>query len=290
VYAGVEGTLPWRVARPSGAAPDHGWPTLVFLHGCTQDAADAAAGTRLDREATARGWLVIYPEQTPERHPFRCWNWYEPEDFGEVALLLALVDEVAGTEGGNPNHRAVAGMSAGGAMAMRLATEAPRSLRAVFSHSGVDPALVSNQLDALQRMQGVAPSPATPWTGREGFDPASLPPLLLIHGDEDAVVSPLNLGWASDGWRSRLALAGGDAAGGDAAGGDAAAEDPSEEQLTLAGRSVLRRVWGERLVSLAIGGLGHAWSGGDPSGSYTDPEGPAATTILLDFIERVVAP
>jgi poly(hydroxyalkanoate) depolymerase family esterase len=288
LYEGASGTLPWRVARPQGTPPEGGWPTLVFLHGCTQDAADAAAGTDLDLEATAQGWMVIYPEQTADRHPFRCWNWYEPADFGEVALLMALLEEVGIAEGGDPTRRAVAGMSAGGAMAMLLATEAPEAFAAVVSHSGVDPALVSNQLEALQRMQGIAAEggeAAAAETAASGPGVAvPVPPLLLIHGSADGVVSPLNLAWARDGWLARMRSAG----TGGRAGMVAEAALTTEREGVQEGRTVVEQAWGDHLVALTIEGLGHAWSGGDPSGTYTDPEGPRATVRLLDFIAQAV--
>ena len=57
------------------------------------------------------------------------------------------------------------------------------------------------------------------------------------------------------------------------------------------GKSYTKHVYndgdGEPLLELwMIDKMGHAWSGGSPNGSYTDPSGPNATEIIWGFFSK----
>ena len=89
-------------------------------------------------------------------------------------------------------------------------------------------------------------------------------PLLVVQGDRDTTVAPVNAEGLLAPWTRT-----------------AGAE-------TTTGPGWTRRVYRDgdgRAVAewWTIHQLGHAWSGGSPSGSYTDPAGPDASAELVRF-------
>ena len=48
-------------------------------------------------------------------------------------------------------------------------------------------------------------------------------------------------------------------------------------------RAVVRLIHGAEHL---LDGVGHAWSGGSAAGSYTAPQGPDATAMILEFFRR----
>lgn len=239
---------------------EHGERALVLLlHGCTQDAADFARGTRIDVRAAEAGVMVLLPEQTPAAHPQRCWNWYDPaharRDSGEVALIAEMATAVATEHGIDPRRIHLAGISAGGAMAMNIAALFPERFASVAVHSGTPALAATTVVEALMLMRNGAADTA-PLVERvltAMGDRARVIPLLVIHGSADAVVSVKSGRSLAAQWRA------------------------VHERLGADGSAVELRV---------IEGLGHAWSGGDPSGTYTDPATPDVTADVLRFLLR----
>lgn len=244
------GSRDWLLHRaPEPAAR----PALVvMLHGCTQPATDFALGTGMNEAAAAMGWHTLWPEQPGEANAMRCWNWFEPAHqyagAGEPEILAAVIAQALETIGAPEADVFVAGLSAGGAMAAVLAETHPGLMLAAGIHSGLPTGVATSMPAAMAAMRNGAAAPGRP----------SGVPMIVFHGSDDPTVAPSN----------------GDALGRHIRG------------ATRRGRTN-GRAWEMRKGPAGeywrVEGLGHAWSGGNPAGSHTDPAGPDATAEMLRF-------
>jgi poly(hydroxyalkanoate) depolymerase family esterase len=253
-------------SRPAGAQP----PALVvMLHGCTQDPADFAAGTRMNDLAQEQGFIVLYPAQSRRMNPQGCWNWFkhshQRRGRGEPELLASLTREVMQRHGVDPARVYVAGLSAGGAMAAVLGRCYPELYAAVGVHSGLAAGVARDLPSALAAMNGAAgPAPME----------ADGKPVIVFHGDADTTVHPLNA----------ATVVAASTTAPPAAEAVAAADRPGQRRST---RRVHRGPDGRVVAEhWTVHGAAHAWSGGSPAGSYTDPAGPDASAAMWRFFQQ----
>lgn len=257
VHACAAGSRRYRLFVPSCPASELRG-LVVMLHGCKQTPDDFAAGTGMNARAEAARMLVAYPEQPTSANASGCWSWFEPahqrRGAGEPAILADLARALA-AEFALPGGRIfAAGLSAGGAMAAVLAETDPDTFAAVGIHSGLPHGSAHDLVSAFAAMRGQGIAPAV---RRDG------PRAIVFHGTADATVSPGN--------------AAAIAAGLGGTTGEA-------ETGATAGRAWRRgQGAGGRLEVWLVEGAGHAWSGGHPSGSFTDPAGPDASAEMLRF-------
>lgn len=268
-HTGAHGSRGYKFYVPS-AAPDRPLPLIVMLHGCTQSPDDFAVGTGMNRLAEAQGFLVAYPGQTKAANAQKCWNWFNPadqrRDQGEPALIAGITREVMASHAVDPRRIYVAGLSAGGAAAAIMGAAYPELYAAVGVHSGLPCGAARDVPSAFAAMRDGGPVPP-PSNGAR----TRMVPTIVFHADKDSTVHPRN---------AEHIIA-------QSVGGTGLQPSVTRGQVP-GGRTYTRSVYADTngrpmLERWIVHGGGHAWSGGDVQGSYTDPLGPDASREMLRF-------
>jgi poly(hydroxyalkanoate) depolymerase family esterase len=267
------------VYLPKGYRRSAKAPLVMLLHGCLQTPAEFADATRFTAVADRNGFLLVVPHQEGRHHPQRCWRWYESRNqrrgAGEPAVLAAILRDVLAEPSRwrvEPGRVYVAGLSAGGAMALTLAATYPDLVAAAGVHSA--PAYRSATGGGQVLMAMAARTPVPPPAGPA----AAIAPLIVVQGRSDGVVAAANADRIADQWLAHRS----------AAGDPVGAERTRVDKGRSAGRGFVRVRWyaarGRRVLEVwQVDRLGHAWSGGRAGGSYSDPEGPRASTLMWNF-------
>lgn len=238
--------------------PNRQRPLLIMLHGCKQSPSDFAVGTRMNTLAESHGMLVAYPAQTQSANPSACWNWFNPShqrpDRGEPAIIAGLAEEIVKSNDIDRTKVFVAGLSAGGAMAVVMGETYPKLFWAVGVHSGLPYQSASDVVSAFAAMRG------------DSSTTNAIPKLrtIVFHGDADGTVAPSN--------------------GASIVNGVAFSAADAEQVNGQYTRRVARDSRGRPLFEhWLLHGGGHAWSGGNSTGSYTDSNGPNASAEMIRF-------
>lgn len=265
-FGNAAGSRAYDLFVPSGyeGAP---LPLVVMLHGSSQSSRDFAIGTGMDRVAEEQNFLVAYPDQPRSANLGKSWNWFRNEDQkrdeGEPSILAGLTREIMAEFNVDPARVYVAGLSSGGAAAAVMALAYPDIYAAVGIHSGLAGGSAGSMSVAFSTMRrGALLRP------RQATHPL---PTIVFHGDRDTTVSPVN-------------------------GDQAIAQVQPDGDLnitTVDGRSSGGMAYTRTILTEPDGmwsseqwvlhGGGHAWAGGHPAGSHTDPTGPDASREMLRF-------
>ncbi len=285
-FTNGSGRREYKFYIPSGAHAEP-MPLIVMLHGCKQNPDDFAAGTRMNRLAEIERCFVLYPAQTKAANGLGCWNWFrggnQARDRGEPSIIAGMTREIIANHSVDPQRVYVAGLSAGGAMAAILAYTYPELYAAIGVHSGLAHGAAHDVMSAFAAMRE---GPAAMRAAKGKADERPAVPTIVFHGDQDATVHPSN---------------------GDHVIAQAKPTAPVEELIdgvppdsvftvergeVSGGRAYTRTIHRDAdgrttgIEHWVVHGSGHAWSGGSPSGSYTDPQGPDASREMLRFFAQ----
>ncbi|SFV11181.1 extracellular catalytic domain type 1 short-chain-length polyhydroxyalkanoate depolymerase [Pseudoduganella namucuonensis] len=273
------GSLRYKLFIPSGYKGKP-LPLIVMLHGCGQDADDFASGTGMNELAEKLGCLVLYPEQSRGVNSNRCWSWFDKDHHergrGEPALIAGVTGKILSEYAVDRARVCVAGLSAGGAMAVIMGRTYPDLYAAVGCHSGLAHGSARDLYGALLAMRE-GDAPHAPTSAEAGI----AVPIIVFHGDMDATVHIKNgsrvVQQSIDTYschprnaraRSRLKYW----------------EETGEARGRGFTRAMHRGRQGEIVAEQwTVHGGGHAWSGGNCRGSYTDSNGPDASREMVRF-------
>ncbi|MGZ5906760.1 MAG: extracellular catalytic domain type 1 short-chain-length polyhydroxyalkanoate depolymerase [Reyranella sp.] len=268
-FANEAGSRSYKLYVPS-RYDGEALPLVVMLHGCTQSPDDFAAGTRMNECAEEQRLLVAYPAQPRSANPSKCWNWFEGSeqrrDHGEPSLIAGITRQIMRDFPVEAGRVYVAGLSAGGAAAAIMGATYPDLYAAVGVHSGLACGAARDMPSAFAAMRNGGGSAATSAPGSR-----ITVPTIVFHGDRDRTVNPVNGDQVMAQARPAMGLET-TVVRGRAAGGMSFVRTIQSDDT---GRSMLEQ-W-------VLQGGGHAWSGGDPRGSYTDPRGPDASREIVRF-------
>jgi poly(hydroxyalkanoate) depolymerase family esterase len=278
----------YKLYVPASYSPAAPAPLVVMLHGCTQDPADFAAGTRMNAQADAAGFLVAYPEQPTSENPEACWNWFlaaeQTRGAGEPASIAGIVGDVEDAYAVDAHRVFAAGISAGAAMAVILGATYPDVFAAIGVHSGLEYAAATDAQSGLSAASSGGPDPVK--QGDAAFAAmgsyAREVPVIVFHGDQDPVVNVVNGRQVVSQWAETDTRA----------GGAVSATATTTEQGSAGGKAYTHTTYADmksgstEIELYVVSGLGHAWSGGSTAGTFTDPNAPDASSIMWAFFAK----
>ncbi|WP_071392901.1 extracellular catalytic domain type 1 short-chain-length polyhydroxyalkanoate depolymerase [Bacillus tuaregi] len=295
----------YKLYIPSIYHGDQELPLLVMLHGCGQNPDDFAAGTRMNELAEKEAFLVLYPDmnhhldprEPSAYNPFGCWNWFldknQHRGEGHPKLIYGMILEVGRTYRIDSVRVYAAGLSAGGSMACILGVTYPDVFNGIAICSGLaySAANVSILSDprAEKAKKAMENGVADPYEcGNRAFqemgDFKKKMPVIVFHGTCDTTVHPINGLQVITQWaQTHFLIDGGE--------GHANIVPARVKSGIINGNSYTQHVYHDgddepRLELWTIEQLGHAWSGGSPNGSYTDPFGPNASEMIWKFFSQ----
>jgi poly(hydroxyalkanoate) depolymerase family esterase len=236
--------------------------------------------------------FVLYPEQPSSANTNKCWNWFETahqaRGAGEPALIVSMAQSLFAKYKIDEDRVFVAGLSAGAAMSAILGVTYPDVFHAVCVAAGLEYKAATSTISALTAMSSGGPAPAT--QGQLGYKAAQghnrKIALFVTHGSSDSTVAPINGKQVVSQYATTFDLTLGNGA---TKGYITDTPTNTTTGQVAGGRSYTTSTYVDKLdgntliAFVVVNGMVHAWSGGSSSGTYTDPKGPDASALMIQY-------
>lgn len=283
----------WVPARLEEGKPA---PLLMLLHGCKVSAESMAEISGMNEVAEKNRFIAVYPEQRRRANLMKCWNWFNPRhqsrDAGEPAILAAIVEHVRTQYEIDSNRTYVAGISAGGAMAIIMGTVYADLFAGIAVCSGAEYKAATNAAQGFTTMKSGGPDPVR--QGKLAYEamqpalarrPRTRMPVIVFHGSADERVNPLNADQIVAQWKSTNECLASET-------GEGFSVLEREEPGSVAdGYSYNKHIFTDQTGALLmekwiVENLGHAWSGSPHAHKYGNPKGPRASEEIWRFFSE----
>jgi polyhydroxybutyrate depolymerase len=249
-------------------------PLVLVLHGGGSNAEAMVRFCGMNQKADQAGFLVAYPRGTgrlPRALTFNggnCCGYAQRQEIDDVAMVRALLDDLQKAAAVDPRRIFATGMSNGGIMAYRLASE------------------------LADRIAAIAPV-AGPM-GTENCQPSRPVPVMHFHGTEDAF-APFKGGRGSRSLTQTnfYSVEHSIRCWVEANGCPKVPVESEIPNKANDGMKITRQVFGPgkagaEVVLISIEGGGHTWPGQEPQVSFLGPTtmGISANDLMWEFFQR----
>ncbi len=133
-------------------------PLVIVLHGCGQNAKDAAELTGWNKLADINDFVVLYPQQKLLNNPNLCFNWFNDRDIeknqGECESIFQMISFAKKYYAVDSNKIYITGLSAGAAMSVVMATVHPELFKYGAIFAGVAYKIADNPIEGFEAMLG----------------------------------------------------------------------------------------------------------------------------------------
>jgi poly(hydroxyalkanoate) depolymerase family esterase len=284
-FSNSAGSLDYTGYVPTSYNASSAVPLVVALHGCTETADGFRQLTRWDQLAEAKGFVVVFPQQSKDNNYLKCWNWFQTAHMqrgsGEPSLIAGLTQWVQQHYSIDTHRTYVDGFSAGGAMSSVMAATYPD----LYAAAGIASGCEYGATAACAGYKSTDPAQAGQQAATAMGSNKRPMPVILFQGDQDTIVPPANANQLVEQWQTTDDLVD------DGAKNGSMSTMPMKTtfgQVANGGRFYTVKSYSDRhrkelIQYWLVRGMGHAWSGGCDCQQYADPSGPDATGAMYAF-------